>query len=197
MKIESKKITTIVMVLGAALIIAAMATVIIHHVSQNSYRDNVQQIVKDIYELIPDVEDAVPEISSDITMPVMEIDGYDFTGIIEVPAYGKTLPVYGGWQKNKLKRFPCRYTGSIYDGSLIIGASENTGQFDITKLITGGDEVLFTDMTGLRYPYVVTDIYMTKDVSTENLRAQKADLLLFIKSSFGSDYMLISCELDH
>lgn len=195
--ISNKKITTIAMVLGILLIVSAMITVIFHHVSQNNNKENVQQIVKDIYSLIPDVENAVPEAPADITMPVMEIDGQDFAGIIEVPAYGKTLPVYAGWNKRKLSKFPCRYTGSIYDNSLIIGAVENPGQFDITKLISGGDEVLFTEMTGLRYPYIITDIYMTKDVSTENLISQKADLTLFIKSDYGSDYMLINCKLDN
>ncbi len=194
-KLEGKKVTAIAMVLGVLLIVASMAAMIFNHVSQNKYKEEIPQIVSEIYSLIPEVMDSVPDAPADITMPVMEIGGQDYVGILEVPAYGKVLPVYGEWNKRKVSRFPCRFTGSIYDGSLIIGTSENPGQFDITKVISGGDEVFFVDMTGLRYKYIVTDIFKTKDVSTSNLKAQEADLVIFVKSSYGSEYMIINCEI--
>ena len=129
-------------------------------------------------------------------MAAMEVDGMDFVGIVDIPAYGRELPVYGHWEAGKVSSFPCRYTGSIYDGSLIIGGSDNAGQFDFMKLITVSDPVHITDMTGARYSYTVTDIRITRDVSTGSLRGQNADLVLFARNTATLDYTLVLCHLN-
>jgi len=143
---------------------------------------------------MPEESQGIPGEMHDPEMPVVEIEGNDFVGMIEVPKYSKALPVYGSWEKNKITDFPCRYMGSMYDGSLIIGTVEDLGQFDIAKGLAGGDEVTFTDVTGLKYTYIITDAYKTKDVSTAALMAAEGELVLFVRSTYGTDYMVICCN---
>ena len=88
-----------------------------------------------------------------------------------------------------------RFSGSMYSGSLIIGGSDNPGQLDFMKLITGGDTVYLTDMTGGRYSYTVTEILKTTDVSHDNLAAGDAALVLFVRNTYGFDYTVVRCAL--
>lgn len=139
----------------------------------------------------------MPDDRIDVTMPMTEVDGLNFAGIIELPAYEALLPVYGTWDKNKVSDFPCRYMGSMYDGSLIIGGSDNVGQFDFMKVITDGDFVYVTDMTGARYAYVVTEIKKSKDASTDNLISKNADLVLFARNTYAFDYTIVRCVMQN
>ena len=123
-------------------------------------------------------------------MPVLSIDGADFAAIIEVPAYSAKLPVYGRWDALKVSAYPCRYTGSMYDGSLVIGMGESA----VMQSISVGDAVYITDMTGLCYAYGVSDVIVTDDVSTEHLTSLDADLVLFARRSYSGEYTVVCCK---
>lgn len=158
---------------------------------------STDSILDRIYSSIPQIKKGMADDRVDVGMPSLEIDGLDFVGIIEIPNFDTRLPVYGSWNKNMLMRFPCRYTGSIYDGSLIVGGSDAAGQFDFAKTISIGDTVFVTDMTGARYSYVVEWVEFTTDVSTENLASLDSDLVLFMRNSTSFDYTVITCSLDN
>ena len=193
-RISDKKITSIALIAGIVLVILSSTLVAIHHFSQTNSGKQAQKIVEEMKAVIPEEETGVPDGRADVEMPVMQISGNDFIGYIEIPEYNKSLPVCSEWSKYKASDFPCRLKGSMYDGTLIIGSVENTGQFDVAKLIGGGQEINMIDMTGLKYTFAVTDIYKTKDVSVENLSSKEADLVIFIRSRYSKDYLVISCE---
>ena len=191
---RSNKLITAAIILGSILIIVSLATVAVHHFSQKSASENLPVIVENMKSMRPEETHGITGEMHDPEMPVVEIEGNDFVGMIEVPKYSKALPVYSSWEKNKITDFPCRYMGSMYDGSLIVGTVEDHGQSDIAKGIAGGDELTFTDVTGLKYNYIITDAYKTKDVSTEALTAIDGELVLFVRSTYGTDYMVICCN---
>ena len=190
----SRKIVKITMTLGIVLILASVTAVTVHHFSQKNAAQQIQTIAAELISMMPETEYGTPGRTGDTEMPVHEIDNNDFIGLIEIPAYQKVLPVYSEWDKKKITKFPCRYMGSMYDGSLVVGTVEDPGQFDCAKEITGGIEVTFTDVTGLKYTYIITDAYKTEDVSTEKLTESGGELVLFVRSTYGSDYMIISCS---
>lgn len=48
----------------------------------------------------------------DLTMPVFEIDGYKYVGVIEIPSLKISLPVMDSWDENRLKIAACLYWGN-------------------------------------------------------------------------------------
>lgn len=193
-KATGKTLTRVLTVLGILLICGAVLTVVVSQVVQKKAAEKAEQIVSELRTLMPEIQNGVPDDRFHTAMPMLEIDGSNFAGIIEVPAYGTELPIYGTWDRGKVSQYPCRYFGSIYDGSLIIGGSDNAGQFDFMKIITGGDMICVTDVTGARYTYVVTDIEKTSDVTTENLTAGEADLVIFARNTYALDYTVVRCQ---
>ncbi|MBE6617074.1 MAG: sortase [Ruminococcaceae bacterium] len=191
---RSAKLTRALLMIGVAFIVAAVLITVVPMISQKIARSKNTEILGQMYSLIPQVRAGSVDDRIDMDMPSLEIDGMNFVGIIEVPKHSVHLPVYSSWDGGKVSRFPCRYTGSIYDGSLIIGGSDGAGQFDFSKTISIGDTVSVTDMTGARYSYRVAWVEITDDVSRENLASLDAELVLFMRSSTSIKYTVIMCD---
>ena len=189
-----KKLSFILGTVGILLIISAVSIGIIEKISERRSAENVKVICDELISLLPEITDGISEEMRDLRMPSLQLDGIDYIGVINVPAFDKELPVSNIWNKNKVSSYPCRYTGSLYDGSLIIGGSSADGQFDFVKDIMIGEKLHFTDTRGLRYSLVVSDIRQTKDVSGESLKKRKGDLILFARNPFAFDYTVICCS---
>lgn len=191
----SKKISLLLTVTGILLIILSSGLVFFSVHSQKTAVKENNRLVSVLYSLMPEVTDGVIDDRVNKDMPLLQVDGIDFAGIIEVPTYNRTLPIRAVWNKSKVSSFPCRYSGSIYNGNLIIGGSDNSGQFDFMKQITVSDTVFITDVTGARFTYQVTDIKLTRDVSSESLEAPDADLIFFARNTYSLDYTVVSCRI--
>ena len=63
-------------------------------------------------------EEETPEYlrNPEMEMPVEEIEGNGYIGLLEIPALGLSLPVMSEWSYPNLKLAPCRYSGSAYTG---------------------------------------------------------------------------------
>lgn len=190
-----KTVTTLVLLMGIALIVTACGIVMASEINQNRAIESAKNNIAALRELMPEPTNAVPDDRINVTMPTLTVEGEDFVGILELPRYGKQLAVYARWDKSKLHRQPCRFSGSCYDNSLIIGASANRGQFDFIKEISNTDRVSFIDVTGVCYNYSVTDITVAEDASVQRLTEATADLVLFARDKFSGEYIIISCKL--
>ncbi len=195
-KSKSKLITKFLSFFGILLIVGAVSLTVFQSVGQRMTAESNGEIVKQLFALMPTVHSGPRDDRVDMTMPMLEIDGENFVGILEIPLYEKQLPVCGGWSRHKVSSFPCRYDGNLYDGSLIIGGSDGAGQFDFMKTISMGDFVFLTDMMGGRYCYRVDWVEKTSDASAENLRSDGADLVLFARNSYSLDYTVVQCSLE-
>lgn len=182
------------MIMGIACIACAAVLVFYTQISQNKAQENAVALVGELYQSMPPVTEGFLEEQGENAMPMSEINGENFVGVLEVPIYGARLPIGSSWDKSKVSQYPCRFWGSAYDGSLIIGGSDHQGQFDFIESISLGDEVSFTDMGGVRYPYTVIEIERTKDVSAEYLRTGEEKLVFFARNSYGFDYIVVRCE---
>lgn len=193
-KKKNKKLTRLIMVLGILLIAASAVTVVFTQTAQKSAAEEARQTAEYLLTLMPEIQAGAPDGRTDTQMPVIELEGTDFAGVVEVPVYDTMLPMGNTWSRHSVSKHPCRFSGSPYDSSLILGGSGNQGQFDFMKWITGGDLVTVTDMTGLRFSYLVSDVLKTKDVSSENLLSMDADLVLFAGNGFSADYTVVLCH---
>ncbi len=192
---KKNRLTNAILIFGIALILLSLGLLIGSRIFDRIAADNARNLVVQLRQLMPPVSDAAPDDRVNMKMASMEVDGGNFCGILEIPAYNADLPVCSVWDSGSLSSYPCRFTGSIYDGSLIIGGSDSQGQFDFMQQITGGDVVYLTDMTGGRYRCTVTDAYRTDDVSREHLTSLDADLVLFARNTYSLDYTLVLCKI--
>ncbi len=192
---KSNLITAILTFLGVTLIIGSVSLMLYQFFGQKMIVQSNVEIVDTLFTLMPTVRSGVQDDRVDMNMPMLEIDGENFVGIIEIPLFNRKLPVCGSWNKHKVSEFPCRYSGSLYDGNLIIGGSDAAGQFDFAENISIGDSVFLTDMVGGQYFYRVEWIETTSDVSTENLVSDTADMILFARNTYSLDYTVIQCSM--
>lgn len=193
MKIQSNRIvSTICISAGSCLLVIAVLLPFLWQWNIRSSEEKMDAYVNTIRMLIPEPQNAVPEVRRDNTMPILSLHGTDFVGILEIPRYGSTLPVCADW--GNISKQPCRLYGSVYDKTLQIGATSQKGQYDFYREISTGDAVYFTDMEGNRYVYSVTDIRYEKHADQAALQRENAALTLFIKNIYAFEYIVIFCS---
>jgi sortase A len=175
---------------GIGMMAAALVTLLFWQWNIHASAKAAGEYVHTLRTLIPEPQGAVPEQRQDNTMAVLSLNGTDFVGILEMPKFGSSLPVGADWGSSS--RYPCRFSGSVYDRSIRIGATSQPGQYDFFREISVGDSLFFTDMTGNRYSYTVTDIRYTKHADPES---READLTLFIRNVYAFEYIQIYCSI--
>ena len=188
------KTTLVIAIIGVLLVLIGVGTLGISRLSQSKARENAANTIATMRTLMPEIKNAVSGERYDYTMPMLEIGGDNYIGIIEIPLYDTCLPINGVWSKKDVSKHPCRYTGSVYDGSLVIGGSDNKGQFDFMKQISIGDYVFITDTVGNRFSYIVSDIEITNDISAENLCSEEYELTFYARNTYNLKYTVVRCE---
>jgi sortase A len=126
-------------------------------------------------------------------MSVLSVDGINFVGLLELPRYGSELPVCADWGKSS--KYPCRFSGSIYDSTMQIGATTQKGQYDFYRELSVGDTVIYTDAEGNRYTFSITSMCYEKHASQDTLRQNEAPLALFIKNIYSFEYLIVFCDI--
>ena len=178
---------------GIGLFVAAAVVLIVWQGGIRSSAETAAAYVHTLRTLLPEPQGAVPEERSDNTMPVLSLEETDFVGILEIPRYGSALPVCGAW--GQVSKYPCRFSGSVYDRTMQIGGTSQKGQYDFYREISVGDAVFFTDMAGNRYAYAVEDVRYEKHADQAALERQEAALTLFIKNVYAFEYIIIFCDV--
>lgn len=186
------KIYAICLWAGVGLLVLAAVGLLFWQINIHTAAEKAEGYVSVLRSRTPAPQGAVPEARRDNTMPALSVDGVDFVGILELPRFGSTLPVAGIW--GKTSQYPCRFSGSIYDSTMQIGATTQTGQYDFYREISVGDSVYFTDMEGNRYTYQVTDIRYEQHADNAALSKKDADLTLFIKNIYAMEYIILFCN---
>ena len=182
-------------IIGVCLLVTAMLLLFAWQWNIHMSEQKAKEYVSVIRELIPEPQGAVQEERRDNTMSTLSIDGTDFVGILELPRFESDIPVCADW--GKLSKYPCRFSGSVYDRTMQIGGTSQKGQYDFYRDISVGDSVCFTDMEGNRFSYSVTNIRYEKNADQSTLLREDASLTLFIKNVYAFEYILIYCDVVH
>ena len=190
-KIIYKKLVNILIGIGITLIVIAVGlSVYLNLVSTISTR-RLNGIVEKIHEILPETTYGTWDNYTNISMPMVEIDGVNFIGLIEIPSCNVELPIYSEWDNRQIFKTPCRYTGSVYDGTLIIGDNDRL----FVKQLNINDSIIITDMNGYQYTYSIDTIEKINDVSTDFLTPLNNDLTIFFKESYSLEYVIIRCSI--
>lgn len=130
-----------------------------------------------------------------LEMTEVVIDGYGYVGYISIPALGLELPVMGDWDYTRLRRAPCRYSGTVLGEDLVIMAHSYKTHFRYIRNLTEGDSVSFTDMDGVVYEYEVVAKDVLTPMDVEEMTAGDYDLTLFTCTYGGRSRMTVYCNL--
>jgi sortase A len=193
MKKNGLSIRKICILAGIFLLIGAVVILALWRWNISSSEKQAQYYVSTLRTLMPEPQNAVPEERRDNTMSVLSVDGIDFVGLVELPRYESALPVGADW--GKTSQYPCRFHGSIYDGTMQIGATTQKGQYDFYRELSVGDTVFFTDAEGNRYTFVITSLRYENHADQAALEKKEAPLTLFIKNIYSFEYLIVFCDV--
>ncbi len=134
-------------------------------------------------------------LNPEMEMPVEEIDGQQYIGVLRIPALSLELPVIREWSYPSLQIAPCRYAGSAYLNNMIIAAHNYYSHFGYLKNLSQGDEITFTDMDGNEFRYEVAELETLSPFAIEEMTSGDWDLTLFTCTVGGQSRVTVRCEL--
>ena len=160
----------ILILVGSCLLLASVVLLFVRQWNMHTSAQKANAYVSVIRQLIPEPLGAVPEARRDNTMSILSVDGTDFVGLLELPQYGSVLPVCADW--GKPSQYPCRFSGSIYDGTMQIGGTSRKGSMIFTGIFLW--ETAFSSQiwkeTDLRTPYPIFAMRRMRTVPPCNAR---------------------------
>lgn len=148
-------------------------------------------------ESVPAEEMEIPDYILDPNrdMPVQNIQGYDYVGMLEIPALDLLLPVMAQLDNTRLQVAPCRYSGSPYLENFVIAAHNYPAHFGKLKNLNPGDEITFTDMDRNVFTYEVVALESLMSTAVEEMTAGEYDLSLFTCTVTGNYRVTVRCDL--
>ncbi len=140
-------------------------------------------------------EEETPEYlrNPEMEMPVEEIEGNGYIGLLEIPALGLSLPVMSEWSYPNLKLAPCRYSGSAYTGNFTIAGHNYSTHFGPIGELNAGDSITFTDMQGNRFAYEVQVVETLEATAVADMVSEEWDLTLFTCDLSGESRITVRC----
>jgi len=192
---------TILLIAGLFMIIAAGVLTGIFITEEKAANDNVAAVSTLTQEYISDVQsfyegyDVPGDYEFDDTrgMPVVNINGTDIIGQVRIDSLGLDLSVANSWDTQAAKKTPCRYTGSAYQGDMIICGHNYKSHFGELSTLEAGDDVVFTDMDGNVFDYQVTEIETLSGTAVDEINEGEWDLTLFTCTPGGKNRVVVRC----
>lgn len=181
------------LIAGVLLILGSIGILLFSRMNAQKARVEASEIVTEICGSLPERAPGVMDSFSSMDMPAHQIGGEDFSALIEVPAFGVTLPVGDGWEPALVRSYPCRFAGSAYDGTLVIGGADQPGQLDFLDRLEIGTVITVTDMTGAVFTYTVDRVGRSRTAEAERLMDPGVDLTLFVRDAYSLEYILVRC----
>lgn len=197
-----RRMGTICMILGTVLVLAALSLFFRNRQEDERAGESVDQLLPLMKEYIEDsaeqkkaaaVHPAGPDAEPS-AMTEIELDGNYYIGYLSMPSLGLELPVMAQWDYERLRIAPCRYTGSVKTDDLVIAAHNYSRHFGGISQFSGGEDVYFTDLDGMRYCYQVVKVETLEPAAVEEMSAGKYDLTLFTCTYGGASRVTVRCE---
>lgn len=190
-----KNFGKILMAAGIVLVLSAVIFVVYNKTADEKAGEQAKIIAEEIEKVIPKepLGTLGEEINGEKLMPIMEIDGKDYIGIVKIPSLGLSLPVRSNWSYVNLRTSPCRYKGSVYDDSLIVAAHNYNSHFGLIGSLQQNSEVIFTDADGNIFNYTVASTEVIDKYDIDGMQAGDWDLTLFTCTVGGRERITLRC----
>lgn len=173
----------------------AVKSVLLELSNEMRYTFPTEGLLEESWETDPELVFPDYVLNPNMDMPVKNINGLDFIGVLEIPSLGLKLPVASQWSYSNLKSAPCRYAGSAYLDNLIVCAHNYISHFGNLKNLHEGDIVIFKDMDGNVFNYEVALLETLTSADIEGMKSGDWDLTLFTCTIGGSYRITVRCDL--
>ena len=141
----------------------------------NKYEDEkAGQASQEALEIIEENLEA-----TSLTEEVINIEGNDYIGIINIPTLNLKLPVMSECTDKKMKLSPCRYYGSVQTNNFVICAHSYKNLFRYIKNLKSKEIVIYKDTLGNEYLYEVELIEILAPEEIEEMLESEFDLTLY------------------
>ena len=188
-----KKSGVILISLGAVLILAALLLFLYNRSEDRRAGQEAESLLEDVRSTMAANADPEPQEE-----PAEEIT-YDYAGVIAIPDLSLELPVIDQWSYARLKVAPCRQSGAAADGDLVIAAHNYKSHFGYLDRLQPGASVIFTDMEGTVYRYVVEEIRRLEPEDAEDVSSvfsSEYPLVLYTCTPGGKARVAVFCQWD-
>lgn len=126
-------------------------------------------------------------------MAVVEPGGFSLLGMLRIPEAGLELPVMSQWSYPLLAAAPCRYSGSLAGGDLVILGHSYRTHFRGLRTIQPGAAMELTDAGGEIHRYRVAAVETVRGSDSAAL-ASDWPLTLFTCTADRRHRVLVRCE---
>lgn len=126
------------------------------------------------------------------------VQNISYMGIISIPRLGIELPVMSDWSYPNLRIAPCRYSGTVADGNMILAAHNYGSHFGRIDRLVSGDEIIFTDGEGVARKYSVIASELIGGYNAAEMVAgdDEWDLTLFTCTYSGASRVTVRAVLE-
>ena len=210
--------------MGAVLLIAALLLFLYNEGSNAVMEEKNRDIYEELYQIIeqqkeeraaeespevPEKTEIVPleiqiteeELSAEpeetpavSTMTLATVDGYDYIGILDLPALELAVPILSDWDKKKLDIAPCRHFGSVETDDLVIAGHNYRRHFLNLYKLNVGDEIRFTTMDGTEIDYTVAEKRTLEATAVDTVLESEYDLILYTCTYSGTERTAVFCK---
>ena len=200
-----KKTGKIFISLGILLIFAAASLFAFNMHLQKKGEENRKKVMEHLLEeidnnqtdenIVKPIDSIVDDKERTINDSVI-VDGILYIGYISIPSLDIEMPVSKEWDGSLLNMGACRYKGSTYQDDLVVCAHNYYTYFANIYKLSGGDEVIFTDIYGEKITYIVSyqEVVNGKDIKGMITKSDDWDLTLFTCTMSGLTRTTVRCK---
>lgn len=196
------------MILGITMVLSAFSLILVNRQEDKTAENHVAEIIPMIREEInrthqtASSEQTIPQNNipeellkaEDLIMTEKNINGYAYIGYLTIPDLNLELPIMSGWDSKRLQIAPCRFTGTLRGGDLVIMAHNYASHFGRLSKLSEGSKIHFTDMDGKLWDYHVVAMDILPAEAVEEMTAGDYDLTLFTCAPNRSQRITIRCD---
>lgn len=187
-----KRNLNIFILIGSVLVFTSFVAMATLNISTERSYNQAIETAEIIDSMLPPRTAGMVGIYSFAEMPSLSVEGDDYIALLQIESKGINLPVRSFWDKKEVLASPCCFTGSCYDGSMIIGGSDS--QFLFLTELDLGDIICVTDMLGSEFNYEVKLIERSKNAQSEKLINRDYRLTLFARDKQANNYVIVRCK---
>ena len=127
-------------------------------------------------------------------MPVAEIGGDQYIGILSLPTLGLEMAVTSECSLYTLRETVGRYSGSVRTGDLVIAGHNYSTGFSQLRQLSLGDQLTFTEMDGQVHSYTVQELEILEPDSVDQMINSDWELSLYTCTYTGRQRLTVRCS---
>lgn len=143
---------------------------------------------------VPTETDAPVQSDAPEEMPIVNLDGERYIGILDIPKLGLSLPIMADWNETRLRRTPCRQFGSLTEENLVIAGHNYRAHFARLRSMQPGDTVTFLDMNGVTHSFRVNHVEILPEDAVEAVQNSGYPLTLYTCTTGAEERVVVFCE---